>query len=246
MQKRLENSDDSSVTAVVAVEDELLEANAENASLRAQLETVEDEKMRTIQLLENELREAVAKLDGLEKMDSDKLIQLSDENKNLLIHLEAVEQNKLEEINALEEDLAKALKEKDDAISEARELLSRVNKDESSDLYAQLQSELNAANARLKDFELSQAQTADDSELNQETINSLENELADALLKLDQANDSKQHLDALTKKLNSANARINSLESNQSKVVDNFDSNPKETINSLENELADALLKLNQ
>ena len=56
-------------------------------------ETVEDEKMRTIQLLENELGEAVAKLDGLEKMDSDKLIQLSDENKNLLIQLEAVEQN---------------------------------------------------------------------------------------------------------------------------------------------------------
>ena len=103
----------------------------------------------------------------------------------------------------------------------------------------------NAANARLKDFELSQAQTADDSELNQETINSLENELADALLKLDQANDSKQHLDALTKKLNSANARINSLESNQSKVVDNFDSN-QESIYSLENDKADALLKLIQ
>ena len=243
LQKRLENSDDSSVTAVIAIEEELLEANAENASLRAQLETVEDEKMRTIQLLENELGEAVAKLDGLEKMDSDKLIQLSDENKNLLIQLEAVEQNKLEEINALEEDLAKALKEKDDAISEARELLSRVNKDESSDLYAQLQSELNAANARLKDFELSQAQTADDSELNQETINSLENELADALLKLNQANDSKQQLDVLTKKLESANTRIDSFEANQSKIVDSFDSN-QEVIDTLEGELADAMAKL--
>ncbi|NBQ03218.1 MAG: hypothetical protein EBU27_08405, partial [Opitutae bacterium] len=58
LQKRLENSDDSSITAVVLIEEELLEANAVNADLRAQLESLQDEKTRTIDLLEKELAAA--------------------------------------------------------------------------------------------------------------------------------------------------------------------------------------------
>ena len=83
LQKKLENSDDSSITAVVAVEDELLQANAENAELRSQLDSLQDEKSRTIDLLEKELASAVEKLDSLEAMDSGDLDELRKANKDL-------------------------------------------------------------------------------------------------------------------------------------------------------------------
>ena len=54
------------VTAVVLIEEELLEANAVNADLRAQLESLQDEKTRTIDLLEK-LTTAVSKLDSFEE-----------------------------------------------------------------------------------------------------------------------------------------------------------------------------------
>ena len=106
-----------------------------------------------------------------------------------------------------------------------------------------LTKKLNSANALINSLESNQSKVVDNFDSNQETINSLENELADALLKLNQANDSKQQLDVLTKKLESANTRIDSFEANQSKIVDIFDSN-QEVIDTLEGELADAMAKL--
>ena len=83
-QKKLEVSDGSSITAVVAVEDELLQANAENAELRLQLDSLQDEKTRTIDLLEKELASAVAKLDSLEASDSSDLEELRKANQGFI------------------------------------------------------------------------------------------------------------------------------------------------------------------
>ena len=99
LQKKLENSDDSGITAVVAVEDELLQANAENAELRSQLDSLQDEKSRTIDLLEKELASAVEKLDSLEAMDSEGLDELSQANKELATQLKEAENKNLVELS---------------------------------------------------------------------------------------------------------------------------------------------------
>mgnify|MGYP001280795003 FL=1 len=97
LQSRVENSDDSSITAVVAVEEELLEANAQNADLRAQLESMQDEKTRTIDLLEKELASAVTKLDSLEQGGSSDLDELRKANSELIAKLKDSEEKNFKE-----------------------------------------------------------------------------------------------------------------------------------------------------
>ena len=211
LQKRVENSDDSSITAVVAVEEELLEANAQNAELRGQLESMQDEKSRTIDLLEKELASAVSQLDKLDQAGSDDIEELRKANVELADKLKSVDERNFKELTLVETELAIALEEKENAVSDSQKLLTKLQNlqdDDSSDLnnapqeyvqkIDQLEEQLKEASARIEELanvekRAGQDPVSDNSEefkgLDNEALMSLEGELAGALEKLDIAND---------------------------------------------------------
>lgn len=191
LQSRVENSDDSSITAVVAVEEELLEANAQNADLRAQLESMQDEKTRTIDLLEKELASAVTKLDSLEQGGSSDLDELRKANSELIAKLKDSEEKNFKELTLVETELAIALEEKDKITSEAQELAARLENLEDGDLAV----------------DLGKADDAND-QGNQQKIISLQDKLTQSLEKLaelegkligDQSNDGLLNGEAMLK-----------------------------------------------
>ena len=116
----MENSDDSSITAVVAVEEELLEANAQNADLRAQLESMQDEKTRTIDLLEKELE--------VERKINQRRTELMEKKFNSeteqLQKLEKVREGGRESIQKYKE---KRLQQREQSFKEHEQLLARYN-----------------------------------------------------------------------------------------------------------------------
>lgn len=210
LQKRVENSDDSSITAVVAVEEELLEANAQNAELRAQLESMQDEKTRTIDLLEKELAGALAKLDSIDQSGSNSMDELRKANNELAAKLKSADEMNFKELTLVETELAIALEEKENAVAESQKLLAKFKSmeendpqlaDNTSQEYVekidQLENQLKQAVARIEELAIVKKTTdpipePDDATklnvLGEEALISLEGELAGALEQLDVAN----------------------------------------------------------
>ena len=239
LQKKLENSDDSSITAVVAVEDELLQANAENAELRSQLDSMQDEKTRTIDLLEKELAVAVAKLDSMEVNDSNDLDELRKANEELSEQLKESQNENLAELTLLEEELASTLKQKDEAISETQELLAKLKNLEDGDSpnYAQtiknLEDELKNAAEKLEALSKANNNTVEVQGSVEEIQNDLNNANADILV-LKEEND---NLRKEVKQLKDEAGGIDS-DSNRDDALD------QEALSMLEGELSGALEKL--
>jgi chromosome segregation ATPase len=204
LQKRLENSDDSSITAVVLIEEELLEANAVNADLRAQLESLQDEKTRTIDLLEKELATAVAKLDSFEEGNNNDIVDLRKANAELSSQLEQAESRNLADLAAIEDELADAIKQKEVAVTESQNLLTKLKAlegdtpQEYAEIIQNLENQLNEATAKLDELAEREPDTIrlpvddlkveDGSLVKQEAFAMLEGELANAIEDLDRAN----------------------------------------------------------
>ena len=270
LQKKLENSDDSSITAVVAVEDELLQANAENAELRSQLDSLQDEKSRTIDLLEKELASAVEKLDSLEAMDSEDLDELRKANKDLATKLKEAENKNLVELSVLEEELAAALKEKEGAITESQDLLSRLKDldDAAPNDYAQtiqkLEDELKEANDKIDDLANADGNILDLKEENKNLRNEVEKmKIASRSLLPQNTKDEDLEHEAITmlegelsgalEKLESANNQINSLIAEKEKLSEQIASRDtirisedQDKITALEAKLAQSLESLSE
>ena len=249
LQKKLENSDDSSITAVVAVEDELLQANAENAELRSQLDSMQDEKTRTIDLLEKELAVAVAKLDSMEVNDSNDLDELRKANEELSEQLKESQNENLAELTLLEEELASTLKQKDEAISETQELLSKLKnlEDGDSPKYAQtiknLEDELKNASEKLEELTKANDNSVE-VEGSVKEIQELENQLSKSLNDLNNASGDilalKEENDNLRKEVNQLKDEVGGIDSDSNRD----DALDQEALSMLEGELSGALEKL--
>ena len=187
LQKRLENSDDSSITAVVLIEEELLEANAVNADLRAQLESLQDEKTRTIDLLEKELATAVSKLDSLEEGKNNDIVGLRKANDKLTAQLEQAEARNLADLAEIEDELADAIKQKEVAVAESQNLLAKLNAfegdtpQEYAEIILNLEDQLKEATAKLEDLSTREDPKVEESILGLDVMEELENELANSL-----------------------------------------------------------------
>lgn len=236
LQKRLENSDDSSITAVVLIEEELLEANAVNADLRAQLESLQDEKTRTIDLLEKELAAAVSKLDSFEEGKNNDIVDLRKANDELTAQLEKAEARNLADLAEIEDELADALRQKEVAVAESQNLLAKLKAfegdtpQEYAEVIQNLEDQLKEATAKLDELAerkpdnntrpVDGSKIEEGNLIKQEALVMLEGELADALEDLDQANnqinslleDKKQLTDQL------ANNKANSSSEDQIKI----------------------------
>ena len=195
LQKRLETSDDSSITAVVLIEEELLEANAVNADLRAQLESLQDEKTRTIDLLEKELATAVSKLDSFEEGKNNDIVDLRKANDKLTAQLEQAEARNLADLAEIEDELADALKQKEVAVAESQNLLAKLNAfeedtpQEFEGIIQNLEDQLKEATAKLEDLSTREDSKAEESILGLDVMEELENELANSLTELEKASD---------------------------------------------------------
>ncbi len=178
LQKRLENSDDASITAFVLMEEELLEENAANADLRAQLESLQDEKSRTIELLEKELSESVAKLDSFQEEKNNETVDLQKTNDDLNARLKEVEDRNLAGLAELENELTDSLNQKEQAVTENQNLLSKlkISQDGEPQEYAviikTLEKQLEEASEKLNELP------------ENENLKYLENKLEESLLSL--------------------------------------------------------------
>lgn len=195
LQKRLENSDDSSITAVVLIEEELLEANAVNADLRAQLESLQDEKTRTIDLLEKELAAAVSKFDSFEEGKNNDIVDLRKANDELTAQLEQAEARNLADLAEIEDELADALRQKEVAVAESQNLLTKLKAfegdtpQEYAEVIQNLEDQLKEATTKLDDLSSREDAKVEESILGLNVMEELENELANSLTEIENASD---------------------------------------------------------
>ena len=105
-------AEDSGLSTLVVLEDELAAAKVKNQELEKELQIQAKGKTKTVELLEKELTKAMLKLDQIESSKSEgDLEALMQENQGLLAQLNGKEQSHLETISSLESELSKTLEE---------------------------------------------------------------------------------------------------------------------------------------
>ena len=265
LEKRAAKAEDSGITSLVEIEEELAQAKNKNQELQTALSDGLAGKTKTIELLEKDLTQALSRLkdmDDREGVESAKVRDLEAQLAEANMALDQATQSSpnvdarplVEEVAKLEESLQKAMAElekKDDsrikdleiqlakaneALENARGNSSDVDPEPLAQQVAKLQESLRKALSDLSEFE-----NKDDSR-----IKDLERDLAMTKIELDESKqrnsvlgDNSESVESLKLQLEDALAKLEALQKNPSQDKDAELYN-RQLVAALEKELSDA------